>query len=178
MKIFKNKYTWLLIFSLSFLINAKAQNQVKRDWLIQTYNKVYPNGNAFPSLPEWQKQQAINSLKTIQALPDSVKDKLIKQAEKAIAYNWPSLPASLYLDYKLTGTRVNYENLQNERRKILSNLVAGELIQDKGKYIPQIVNGLWLILEESTWVAPAHIVVQKEGADLANIENTYIYLNA
>ena len=178
MKIFKNKYTWLLIFSLSFLINAKAQNQVKRDWLIQTYNKVYPNGNAFPNLPEWQKQQAINSLKTIQALPDSVKDNLIKQAEKAIAYNWPSLPASLYLDYKLTGTRVNYENLQNERRKILSNLVAGELIQDKGKYIPQIVNGLWLILEESTWVAPAHIVVQKEGADLANIENPYIDLNA
>lgn len=178
MKGFKNKYILLLIFAISFFENINAQNPVKRDWLIQTYIKVYPKGNAFPKLIEWQKSQALNSLTSIQALPDSIKQNLLKQAEKANAYSWPALSASLYLDYKLTGTRVNYENLVNERRKILSNLVAGELIENKGKYIPQIVNGLWLILEESTWVAPAHIVVQKEGADLANIENPYIDLSA
>lgn len=178
MKIFKNKYAWFLVLPFSFFVEVKAQNQIKRDWLIQTYNKVYPSGNAFPNLLDWQNNQFISSSKAIQALPDSIKQKLVKQADKANVYNWPALPASLYLDYKLTGTRVNYENLQNERRKMLANLVAGELIESKGKYIPQIVNGLWLILEESTWVAPAHIVVQKEGADLPNIENPYIDLSA
>ncbi|MCZ4225259.1 heparinase II/III domain-containing protein [Pedobacter rhodius] len=178
MMIFRNKSTWFLTLVLSIGLTAHAQKQMPRDWLIQAYNKAYPKGNALENLPEWQNEQYSNSSKSIQALPDSIKQKLVKQAEKAINYNWPSLPASLYLDYKLTGTRVNYENLQGERRKMLAHLVAGELIENKGKYIPQIVNGLWLILEESTWVAPAHIVVQKEGADLANIENPYIDLNA
>lgn len=178
MKIFRNKSIWFLMLALSTGLTAYAQKQVNRDWLIQAYNKVYPAGNSFENLAAWQKEQYSNSLKSIQALPDSIKQKLVKQAEKAFNYNWPSLPASLYLDYKLTGTRINYENLQGERRKILAHLVAGELIENNGKYIPQIVNGLWLILEESTWVAPAHIVVQKEGADLANIENPYIDLNA
>jgi len=178
MKISRNKSIWLLTSVILLSLNAAAQNTVKRDWLATAYNKVYPAGSAFPNLQRWQNDQRVNSLKAIQDLPDSTKQKLLKQAEKAFNYNWPSLPASLYLDYRLTGTRVNYENLQSERRKVLAHLVAGELIENKGKYIPQIVNGLWFILEESSWVAPAHIVVQKEGADLANIENPYIDLNA
>ena len=159
-------------------INLKAQNVAERDWLVAAYQNVYPGGNAFPDLKKWQVAESVQSINAVQALPDSVKEKLINQADLAFTYNWPSLPASLYLDYKLTGARTNYEGLQGERRKILANLVAGELIENKGKYIPQIVNGLWLIMEESTWVAPAHIVVQKEGADLANIENPYIDLSA
>ncbi|MCZ4245530.1 heparinase II/III domain-containing protein [Pedobacter punctiformis] len=155
-----------------------AQTTVKRNWLFNAYQQVYPTGNALPELINWQQKQQTAGLKAIAILPDSTKEKLIHNAERANNYKWPSLPSSLYLDYKLTGTRVNYENLQGERRKMLSHLVIGELVDNKGKYIPQIVNGLWLLLEESTWVAPAHIVMQKEGADLANIENPYIDLNA
>lgn len=163
---------------MGFSLITKAQTTVKRNWLFSAYQHAYPKGNVLPGLTGWQEQQQAESIKAIAALPDSLKQKLIRNAENANNYKWPSLPASLYLDYKLTGTRVNYENLQGERRKMLSQLVIGELVDNKGKYIPQIVNGLWLVLEESTWVAPAHIVVQKEGADLANIENPYIDLNA
>jgi len=42
--------------------------------------------------------------------------------------------------------------------------VIGELLS--GKYMDQIANGLWLILEESTWVFPAHIGAQHEGKGL------------
>lgn len=174
----KNKIIPLCCLLLAFSIITKAQTTVKRNWLFNAYQQAYPKGNALPALTSWQDQQQAESIKAIATLPDSLKQKLIRNAENANNYKWPSLPASLYLDYKLTGTRVNYENLQGERRKMLSQLVIGELVDNKGKYIPQIVNGLWLVLEESTWVAPAHIVVQKEGADLANIENPYIDLNA
>ncbi|WP_131535434.1 heparinase II/III domain-containing protein [Pedobacter nototheniae] len=174
----KNKIIPLYCLLLAFSIITKAQTTVKRNWLFNAHQQAYPKGNALPALTSWQEQQQAESIKAIATLPDSLKQKLIRNAENANNYKWPSLPASLYLDYKLTGTRVNYENLQGERRKMLSQLVIGELVDNKGKYIPQIVNGLWLVLEESTWVAPAHIVVQKEGADLANIENPYIDLNA
>ncbi len=169
----------IFIMSLCLGINSFAQTKEEpRNWLMNTYKKVYPSGNAFPTLLKWQIEQRAITLAAVTTLPDSVKKALLANADVALTYNWPSLPASLYLDYKNTGTRVNYENLVNQRRKNLSNLVIGELISNNGKYIPQIVNGLWLTLEESTWVAPAHIVVQKEGADLPNITVPYIDLHA
>ncbi|WP_443943662.1 heparinase II/III family protein [Pedobacter sp. AW1-32] len=167
--------TALMISEFAFV--AKAQLN-PRNWLTYSYNKAYSGAAAFPNLSSWQQKNKLAVLQSIAALPDTIKQNLVKKADDALTYNWPSLPASLYLDYRETGTRVNYENLQGERRKILSNLVVGELIRNDERYIPKIVDGLWLILEESTWVAPAHITVQKEGADLANIVNPYIDLNA
>lgn len=172
------KIIYCCLFLLGFGLQLQAQQTVKRDWLTKAYQQSYANGNAFPNLLNWQKEQNLNGLRNVANLPDSVKQRILKQAEAALSYKWPSLPASLYLDYKITGTRTTYENLVNERRRTLSLLVAGELIENKERFIPQIVNGLWLVLEESTWVAPAHITVQKEGADLANIENPYIDLHA
>jgi len=169
------KRIMISILIMSFVWTGKAQLPAK-NWLSKAYNT---NGQGvFKNLGLWQNQQREETLSKIAGLADSVKTKILKNAEIGNQYTWPSLPASLYLDYKFTGTRINYENLQSERRRILSNLVLGELVQNQGRFLPQIVNGLWLILEESTWVAPAHIVVQKEGADLPNIQNPYIDLNA
>lgn len=172
------RYLALILIILIGLSGFAQTKSVSRNWLSKAYQQQYPSGNAFPDLVKWQNAQRSETLAAIITLPDSVKQSLIARANVALNYSWPSLPASLYLDYKNTGTRVNYENLVNERRKKLSNLVIGELLSNNGKYIPQIVNGLWLTLEESTWVAPAHIVVQKEGADLPNIANGYIDLHA
>ena len=174
------KYTIALLILLSSGAYTLAQqvDAQNRNWLGKAYQKLYATTNAFPNLIKWQSLQKSETLLAIAALSDDTKKQFIASADEAIKYNWPSLPASLYLDYKNTGTRVTYENLYNERRRKLANLVIGELISNDGKYLPQIVNGLWLILEESTWVAPAHIVVQKEGADLPNVANPYIDLHA
>lgn len=95
------------------------------------------------------------------ALPDSERALLVVKADAALAAPWPALPASLYLDYSRTGNRIRFEALQGERRKLLSRLVAGFLASDDGKYLPAIGDDLVGILEESTWVLPAHLVVQK-----------------
>lgn len=166
---------WMLSFLLILGFHlVYGQKEISRNWLTSEFNK----GVDFKQIGAWRKEQQLQTFQKIDALPESLKLSFIKQAEQAKEYTWPSLPASLYLDYKHTGTRTNYEQLQSERRRKLSNLVIGELIERKGRFIPQLVNGLWLVLEESTWVAPAHIVVQKEGADLPNAEDGYIDLNA
>ena len=166
-----------ILFLLALGINLSVSAQT-RNWLSNAYQQTYANQAAFPNLVKWQQQQRELTLSQVAALPKEIKDQLIARADEALKYTWPSLTASLYLDYKNTGTRVKYEDLVNERRRKLSNLVIGELVVNTGKYIPQIVNGLWLTLEESTWVAPAHIGVQKEGADLPNIYTPYIDLHA
>jgi hypothetical protein len=88
------------------------------------------------------------------------------------------MKAMVFLDYKLNGNRTNYEKSNNERRANLNRLMVGELLEAKGRFIPQIINGLWLVLEESTWVSPAHLPSQKMGIGLPHIEDPYIDLGA
>lgn len=117
-------------------------------------------------LDKWRLAQKKNYQKEIERLPDSIKAACVIKADEAIDFTWPSMPASLYLEYKRTGNRINYETKLNERRDKLNSLVIGELVSRSGKYLPQIVNGLWATLEESTWEIPAIVVSQKAGTDL------------
>ncbi|WP_316842304.1 heparinase II/III family protein [Pedobacter gandavensis] len=160
---------WLTGFHAAF-----GQAESARNWLSTEFTK----GVDFNHIEAWRQQKRSETLGKIAALPDSIKSTLLKQGEQANSYVWPALPATLYLDYKFTGTRTNYEQLQGERRRKLAQLAIAELIEGKGRFIPQIVNGLWLVMEESTWVAPAHIVVQKAGSGLPDPAEGYIDLNA
>jgi len=155
-----NKYIYIACL-LIFFSDIKAQrNLLENKSSIQLLNKY--SGN----LSQWQEAQKLNYLNKIDALPDSVKNKIIEDAEKLMSYEWPSLSASLYLDYRITGARSNYEQKNNERLKAFNQLVAAELISRNKKYIPQIVNGLWALLEQSTWVLPAHSNLQKDKSGL------------
>lgn len=163
----------LLVALLMVSCCAQAQRN-----LLSNAAKENPEAVEMRQIESWRTARKIRLNKAIAALPDSVKSHLIAAAETALTFDWPALPASLYMDYKLTGTRVNYERKSGERRKKFSQLVIGEILEKKGRFIPQITNGLWAMLEESSWVAPAHIVVQKGGAGLPDPFQEYIDLNA
>lgn len=126
----------------------------------------------------WRLEKKNKWSHVIQELPVIEKARIIKVAEKANTFSWPSLLATKYLEYKTDGNRTRYEDDINKRRSVLSQLVIGELVEREGRFIPQIANGLWLMLEESTWVSPAHIGVQKSGIGLPDPMDEYIDLGA
>lgn len=176
-----NNMRWirkLLVLIALVPLQLLGQQHSQRNWLSTAFDEAFKTVQPFSDLKQWKSANKAAIVAAINVLPDTVKAKLIKKADEAIDYQWPSLPASLYLDYKLTGTRINYEKLSSERRRKLNNLVVGELLERKGRFIPKIVDGLWLLMEESTWVAPAHIVVQHEGTDLPGANTAYIDLSA
>ncbi len=117
-------------------------------------------------LSMWRQEKRKSILQKMDALPDSVKTNLKAAANKALGYNWPALPASIYLEYKLNGNRIHYEDKLNERRKTLDRLVLGALVCNDKRYLIQIINGIWATLEESTWVLPAHLGMQQSGIGL------------
>jgi hypothetical protein len=89
-------------------------------------------------------------------LDKNVKDYYLSEAQKLRAYNWPSLSASLYMDFQRNGNRSRYENLCFGRRVNLVKLLIAECITGSGEYLDDIINGVWLLCEESSWVVPAH----------------------
>ena len=81
---------------------------------------------------------------------------LMRQVRESPGKPWPSLPASLYMDFARTGIRKNYEEPYFARRLRLSDLIIAECMDYRGEFLDEIVNGMSCIMEESTWCLPAH----------------------
>lgn len=114
----------------------------------------------------------------INALPANAKKQIIASADAALGTPWTLLTLSQFNEFKTTGNRVNYENNYFARRNKLNILMIGELVANDGRYLNEIVNGLGLICEESTWALPAHMSLQKAGNGLPDVNEPVIDLFA
>ena len=103
---------------------------------------------------------------------------LISKAEQYIGYDWPVGKASVFLDYVQDGNRTRYHSLQAARRYALIALVVGELIEGEGRFVNDIVDGIWAISEESFWGVPAHLNLQKRGVGLPDVNDPVVDLFA
>lgn len=81
---------------------------------------------------------------------------LIQRANQHLNHPWPLLPAHLFMEFVLNGNRSRFEELYFRRRKEFSELVLAECLEGKGRFINDILNGFWAILEETSWCIPAH----------------------
>ncbi|MBR4888160.1 MAG: heparinase II/III family protein [Clostridia bacterium] len=85
------------------------------------------------------------------------KSAMIAAGEKYLDYGWPIGTAMDYMTSSRTGNRRLYEGSEyRERRNALAALLDAEYAENKGRFIPQIINGVWAIMDEASWVPPAH----------------------
>lgn len=101
-------------------------------------------------------------------------DMIIKKADAALKAKVPQLLYSEYHRYAEAGDRKGYEQLFFERRANLGYLtVAMCLTGDKAKYMPKILDYTVAVLEEFTWVVPAHTYWKGENyQQLGDVMNT------
>lgn len=111
-------------------------------------------------------------------LPASVQAAHIQRGEAYLNFAYPSLPATLFLQYSRMGNRRNYERPHFERRGALEMLVTAECIEGEGRFLDDIANGIWAICEESYWGVPAHIRVQQAGNTLPDADEPTVDLFA
>ena len=90
--------------------------------------------------------------------------KLIAMAEKRLEEPIPQLIASDFMMFKRDGNRSIYEGKFFPRRAMAIELAVAEYIEGKGRFVDKLIDVLWLILEETTWVLPAHNPA-KEGVN-------------
>ncbi len=96
---------------------------------------------------------------------------LIADADKAMDEEIPQIYASQYKRFITDGNRSEYESGYFKRRMMLKRLFVGEIIQNSGKYMDKIIDIVWLIMEESTWVIPAH---NKKRLGFTDYENAQL----
>jgi len=120
--------------------------------------------------PRWDERQAW------EGLPQVVREDLLANGEKYLGYDWPALPATLFLEFARNGNRSRYERQHFARRRALTNLVIAECVEGKGRFLDDIVNGIWAICEESFWGVPAHVGAQRAGSGLPDFADPIVAL--
>src|SRR6187431_3714555 len=76
----------------------------------------------FHQFPHYDERDQWNSV------PQAYREKIIKNADKYIGFEWPTLKASLFLEYSKTGNRSNYQDVAEKRREVLGILLIAECI--------------------------------------------------
>lgn len=90
----------------------------------------------------------------------------VRLGESYLHFSYPSLSASDFMDYYRTGNRVRYEDKFFSKRLALDALVLAECVENKGRFLDDIVNGIFSICEESGWQLPAHNSYHRQGPNL------------
>lgn len=85
---------------------------------------------------------------------------LIQRGERQLKYQWKIIKATDYLEYERTGERNIMQNPNSDNGNALSDLVMAELAEGKGRFIDQIINGVFMQCERTSWVLSAHLTAQ------------------
>lgn len=102
---------------------------------------------AFPTIEERSSWEA---------LPDGVKAQLLDWGREALK-GYPAVTATQFLAFARQGNRQCYEAPYFRRRTLLMGAVlALGVAPEDARFLDAVVDGLWCILEESTWILSAH----------------------
>lgn len=89
-------------------------------------------------------------------LDESWKKETISLGEKYLNFEYPYVCATDFLDFTRTGNRIRYEDKFFSKRLALNALVLAECVENEGRFLDDIINGIFSICEESAWQLPAH----------------------
>ncbi len=83
-----------------------------------------------------------------------------------LGHEFPWLSPAQYMDFGRTGNRSRFEANYFEKRRALGSLTLAECAENKGRFLDDIVNGVFSICEESGWQLPAHNTYVRDAPQL------------
>ncbi|MBQ9084977.1 MAG: heparinase II/III-family protein [Clostridia bacterium] len=89
--------------------------------------------------------------------------RIVAKAEEFLNTDIPLLPASVYREYFVNGNRSNYQSIYFRRRDMAVYLAMAEYYEKKGRFSEKLMDVVWAIMEESSWVIPAHLYLHNVG---------------
>ncbi len=164
----------LLVVAIAASTTAAREGRFK-------LRELYPQEKVVQILvprAQWRPWPRCGDRRAWEELPGPVRRDLIANGEQYLGYDWPDLPATLFLEYAREGNRSRYEREHFDRRSALTHLIVAECVEGKGRFLDDIANGVWAICEESFWGIPAHVGAQKAGSGLPDPEEPVVDLFA
>lgn len=163
--------------SAAFLFGAPAaskrpENLLTGGWTLQKLVRALVPREEWKPFPDAGDRQAWD------ALPADSRKALVERGERQLGGEWSVLPATLFLEFAREGNRSRYERARNARRERLRELVLAECVEDRGRFLDEIANGIWVTCEETFWGVPAHLNLQRERFGLPDVSEPVVDLFA
>ncbi|WP_294456663.1 heparinase II/III-family protein [uncultured Bacteroides sp.] len=134
--------------SFAYTERNLLQNSVTKEQLKEA---LIMNGEWVP-YPAYTDREGWNSL-----LNDEDRQTLIRAGERMLDYRWQVIRATDYLEYERSGERNIMQNPYEANRKAINMLMMAELAEGKGRFIDQLINGVFFSCEMTSWVLSAHL---------------------
>lgn len=103
---------------------------------------------------------------------------VVAAGEHYLGFRWNSIPASAYIAYDRSGDRAPMELRMKENRVALNALLLAELAEGKGRFLPDLIDGVWQFCQYPGWVLSAHQFRQPSRKALPNPGYRFIDLNS
>lgn len=113
-----------------------------------------------------------------ESIPQQLRESAVKKAGASMGEELKSVPLTAYLEFVRIGDRKNCDGMIGEQNRRLQNLVMGELLEGKGRFLDAIIDNAWALCERSTWVGTAHLASQKRRAGVPDIHDIIIDLSS
>jgi hypothetical protein len=106
------------------------------------------------------------------------KANLVKNGESRLDYTWKVIPATAYLEYERSGNRNIMQDPNSDNNEALADLLMAELAEGKGRFLDQIINGVFYNCERTSWVLSAHLPLQLSTRTLPDHTDSVIDLGS
>lgn len=106
------------------------------------------------------------------------KEEIIKNGEELLNYTWKVVRATDYLEFERSGNREIMENPFDANNQAIVRLMLAELAEGKGRFVDQLINGVFHTCEMTSWALSAHLVRQPSHRALPTPEYPLIDLTA
>jgi hypothetical protein len=143
--------------------------------LSTTFPESFLEKNLIP-MNQWHPYPRWGDRGPWEAIPEDIRAAFVAKAEADSKEGWKALLATAFLEFKRNGNRRHYQDDTFGRRGKLFHLVMAECMEGKGRFMDDIMNGVWLICEESFWGVPAHLGMQRAGVGLPDVSEPIIEL--
>ena len=131
--------------------------------LYETASQYIQSGRALlPFLP----YAVISDRGAWDSLDPEWRDKTVALGESFLHFSWPYLSATDFLDFSRTGNRVRFEDRFFAKRHALDALVLAECVENKGRFLDDIINGIFSICDENAWNLPPHNSYRRDAPQL------------
>lgn len=106
---------------------------------------------------EWVSYPSYDNRKAWDELLEDYKSSFISCGERYLNFEWLVLRATDYLEYNRSGNRYTQEDRITANATALANLMMAELAEGKGRFMDDIINGVFHFCECTSWAVSDHL---------------------
>jgi hypothetical protein len=131
-------------------------------------------GNSLVNDFQWVKYPAYSNRNAWNKIPEGIRKSTIANGEKYLGYSWPITTASMYLEFIRTGNRAIVDGAISTRLTVLRSLAMAELSEGEGRFMDDLINGVFSFCEQTYWGMSATFYMYRTGSAGSDKPNTVL----